>query len=113
MVVGMERHDFDVVLTFIDGDGDGGVVVPTGMEVRIDVLEVDLALGQEVAVRPREVLRRRQPWWRLIRLKLLKDPFYAVYPVFCRHYSGLRLKHLMLSPTFLAIECGWVLVTNE
>ena len=62
MVVGMDRHDFDVVLTFIDGDGDGGVVIPTGVEVRIDVLEEDLALRQEVAVRQREVLRGRQPW---------------------------------------------------
>ena len=61
MVVGMDRHDFDVVLTFTDGDGDGGVVVSAGVEVRIDVLEVDLALGQEVAVHPREVLRGRQP----------------------------------------------------
>ena len=75
MVVGMDRNDFDVVLTFIDGDGDGGVVIPTGVEVRIDVLEEDLALRQEVAVRQREVLRGRQPWWRLVRLKLLKILF--------------------------------------
>ena len=45
--------------------------------------------------------------------KIIEESFYAVYPVFCLHYGSLRLKHLMLSPTFLAIDCKCVLVINE